>query len=682
MFLSGGIPFPVQAEALGETTPLYVGGNYYTQSPLSLNQRFALYTELYRRQLWVYVVCRKIAVGTARLGINVWQPGPNGKADASDSPYAQLLQRPNPRMSGAYLWLWTATTYEIHGEAIWVKLRDTSGRVRELHPMHPMNTVVRRDPDEDMLWYIFTSGARDHRGVLPPIPETDVIHFKAYNPDNTMRGMSQLEPLRSTLESEDAIRRASDSFWKRGARPSMVLSHPGTLSKPAADRLRASWEARHAGADSMGGTAVLEEGMTATPVQLSAEEMQYIESRKLNREEVCAAADIPPPVVHILDNATYSNITEQMRSMYRDTMAPRLGLYEAELDTHLAPEFDASLQARFNLDQVLRGDFESRSQAVVPLVTNGVMKPQEARPLFDLPKLADPEADLLYANQAMQPLGRPPGTTNITAQAEATNNLLQALGDGPDALAGAPQPPAPGAPTGAPPAPAGKALAVGRDQLVAHTRDQLDRAFRAQHQAAALAAGTGGALAGLKAAGQDPAAVFDPAVWNDQLAGILAQTGAVAAQVYAQKVGARYDPQVVQQQVADQAPADARRINAATLAQLGAAMASGLTAAEAVTKVFGALTGDGGRLQQIAATRVTRVGNQAAETAAKTGGMRSKTWRTGPHPRPTHAAVDGETVPVGAVFSNGLAFPGDASEGPEESAGCNCSLEYGREEPP
>jgi phage portal protein BeeE len=70
---------------------------------------------------------------------------------------------------------------------------------------------------------------------------------------------------------------------------------------------------------------------------LTAEEAQYIETRKLNREEVCAAYDVPPPVVHILDRATFSNITEQMRSMYRDTMAPRLNGFEAiELDLRRA----------------------------------------------------------------------------------------------------------------------------------------------------------------------------------------------------------------------------------------------------------------------------------------------------------------------------------------------------------
>jgi HK97 family phage portal protein len=110
---------------------------------------------------------------------------------------------------------------------------------------------------------------------------------------------------------------------------------------------------------------VFEDGMTATPTQLSSEEMQYIESRKLNREEVCAVYDIPPTAVHILDNATYSNITEQMRSVYRDSMAPRIEFLESVLNWHIGSEFNKNKNVKFAVAEVLRGDFEARATSVV-----------------------------------------------------------------------------------------------------------------------------------------------------------------------------------------------------------------------------------------------------------------------------------------------------------------------------
>jgi HK97 family phage portal protein len=244
-------------------------------------------------------------------------------------------------------------------------------------------------------------------------PEADVVHFKSYNPEGPERGLSPLEPLRVTLLNEDASRRATQAFWTNGARPSVLLSTDRQLSPAATERLKAQWEALHRGVDTFGKTAVLEEGMTPTVVQLNAEEMQYIESRKLNREEVCGVYDVPPPVVHILDHATFSNITEQMRSMYRDTMAPRLAEYEATVNHQLGVDFGGASML-FSLDDVLRGSPEQRATANQAAVFSGQKTPNEARAEGGLAPM--PGGDKLYINAAAIPLvaaevSPPPGTT-------------------------------------------------------------------------------------------------------------------------------------------------------------------------------------------------------------------------------------------------------------------------------
>jgi phage portal protein BeeE len=195
----------------------------------------------------------------------------------------------------------------------------------------------------------------------------------------------------------------------------MALVHPGNLSQQAAERLKASWDSRHSGVDNWGKTAILEEGLTPHFFPLNAEEMQYIESRRINREEACGIYDVPPPAVHILDRATFSNITEQFRSMYRDTQAPRLGLYESVVDTQLRPDFDpqGNLYAEFLLDEVLRGAFEDRAAANQAAINSGQRTPNEVRRLDNLPPLEG--GDRLYINAASIPLsdaaaGAPTGT--------------------------------------------------------------------------------------------------------------------------------------------------------------------------------------------------------------------------------------------------------------------------------
>ncbi|MCW2494654.1 phage portal protein [Jatrophihabitans sp.] len=438
MILSGGQAVDLAPQSLGETTPTLSNGYFYASNGLSLSGKFATYAALYRAQPSIATLVDKVANSAARLTIKVWdETPPTGKVQDTTSPYAKLIAEPTQYMSPFNFYRWTFSTYEVYGEAFWYKQRDTSGQVVGLLPMHPSRTIVKRDDDGNTV-FVFSIGGVGAAGILEA-PADDVVPFQRYNPDSLMRGMSRLEPLRSTLLNEDAARRATASWWQRGARPSVALKHPGNLTQGAQDRLKATWESRHAGADLMGGTAVLEEGMEAQIIQLTADEMQYIESRKMNLQECCMVFDVPPPVVHILDHATFSNITEQMRSMYRDTMAPRLEDFESVIDFHLRAEFFATSDhpARFALDEVLRGDFETRATATQQLVNTGVMMPSEARPLFDLPD-AGGIANHLYANAALVPLG---SSVHGQQDVSTTGELIPS-----PMPSGAPKPPPPEAP--------------------------------------------------------------------------------------------------------------------------------------------------------------------------------------------------------------------------------------------
>lgn len=393
MLVSGG------ELVLADTTPTFARQTYWSPKGVGLIDRFASYGAIYRAQMWVTVLVNKLAWGTARLPFKVYERTSSGRIDARETPYAKLLRRPNPKHDPFFFWLWTASTFFTYGEVMWVKVRGRDGRPAELWPLHPGNVYTRNE--DGQIVYYFYGGA----STVPQfaIPEADVVHFRTYNPDTTIRGMSPIEPLRQTLVNEDAARQATSSFWLNGARPGVVLRHPQQLSQEASDRLKAQWNDVAAGANKTGTTVVLEEGMTAERISLSAEEAQYIETRKLNREECCAAYDVPPPVVHILDRATFSNITEQMRSMYRDTMAPKLGCFESAVDHQLRPDFgDDSLYGEFLMEEVLRGAFEARTTAYQQAINSGWMMPGEVRALENLPPARG--ADRLFVNATLIPI--------------------------------------------------------------------------------------------------------------------------------------------------------------------------------------------------------------------------------------------------------------------------------------
>ena len=684
MIVSNGSALNFAPQALGETIPALSNGYFYPGMGLSLSGRFSTYAALYKCQPALATVVDKVAAATARLTIRVWDNTPaTGKVQDTTSPYARLIANPTTEMSPFAFWRWTQATYEVYGEAFWYKqranvTRDTFGNVTQsgpvvnLLPMHPSRTAVHRDHDGNVE-YIFTLGVAS-AGILHA-PASDVVAFLRYNPDGLMRGLSRVEALRTTLLNEDAARRAMESFWQHGARPGLILKHPSTLSQPAQDRLRASADARHAGADNYGGTMVLEEGLDATLIPLNAEEAQYIESRKMNMQEVCMVFDVPPPVVHILDHATFSNITEQMRSMYRDTMAPRLEDLESVIDFSLRSEFfpAGARTATFALDEVLRGDFETRATAVVGLVSNGVMMPSEARPLFDLPD-AGKVAAKLYANAALVELGTPAQRVSITEGATPTPAMAAEATDATDGAEAA----------AATAAAAGKAITralmsrVGRKAttkdirsgLVEGHKSELDKFFARQRESVKAAAGT-------KAAG-----VFDPSAWDGDLSTILHSLSEATAKAIGAKVaadlGGTYDGASIAEYLTSNSASTAKSINQTTADEIAAAFEAAADGEDPADTVDGVFDGEiAARSSQISLTRVAVVGSLAALVAARLSKARTKTWVvTSAKPRPSHSAMDGETVELNTPFSNGMNGPGDYSGGADEVAGCTCDLAF------
>ncbi len=384
------------------------------------------YGALYKKQPWVRVLVDKIAKANARLPLKTYRRVPTGREDARDTPYGQLLLRPSASIDPVTFWRWTRSTYEIYGEAFLGKIRDAGGRPIELVPLHPAFMLY----DENTADWRYEDSKTKFS-----IARRDFVWFRHYNPDGT-RGLSPLESLRATLENEVGAQKANSALWRNGGRPSVVLEHPGKLTDPAADRLTRSWAEVHGGVDNWAKAALLEEGLKAVVLPLNVEELQYIEARKLNREECCAVFDVPPPAVHILDHATYSNITENLRSLYRDTMAPKLGEFESTLEMDLRdgtfgrgnPDFPDDVYAEWLLDEVLRGEFEARANSYQAGINSGWLTPAEVRQMENRPFIEG--SDVLLVNSTIVPLDSVGGSGEMSTRelAETLQKIYLAVG--------------------------------------------------------------------------------------------------------------------------------------------------------------------------------------------------------------------------------------------------------------
>lgn len=418
MLLNNGKSIPLAPQGLAELVPQISTSYYYPDVGMELERNFALYGELYRTQIWIRTVVDKRANAVARLPVAVWNEADGTRQLDTSSGYAKLMAEPCGDFLDPFkFWQWIQATVDIYGEAYCCIIKDrTTGKPTSLYPMHPTRVAIKRAEDTGRYLYTFQSGAGFGDGLVQ-FDQDDVLPIRLFNPLRLERGLSRLESLRSTLMSEDSSRNALSAAWRNAGRPNMVLSSDKALGPDGRKRLKESFDSVHAGSSNAGQTLVLEDGLKALPLQMTAEEMQFVESRKLNREEICACFDIAPPIVHILDRATFSNISAQMRAFYRDTMAPILESLESALDHYVGKYWQGSKVARFAVDEVIRGDWEVRADAAARLATVGGLTPNETRELMGYSQFDGFEkekADRLYANAAMQPLGEPAERISLT----------------------------------------------------------------------------------------------------------------------------------------------------------------------------------------------------------------------------------------------------------------------------
>lgn len=395
-----GTNIPLAPQAFAETAPQFWPSYFVPRLGMTLETAFASYGQLYRSQPWVFAGVRKVGSSISRLGVGVWDQSPeSGQELDLDGPYAELMADPCPEMSPTAFWNWTASTIEIYGETYWIKLRDgRANRVTGFIPMHPSLLQIFRD----------TGGEEAYRFMGRPgqvYGRKDIVPFRMFNPDGIMRGISRLEPLRSTLMNEDSARRSMAATWKNGTRPTGLIISERELGTAGRERLKMAFQSEHQGTGNHGRIPVLEDGVTFQPIDSNALDMAYIESRQLNRDEVAGVMDLPPSSLQIMDHATFSNITENMRSLYRDSLAPRIVFIEDVVNWEVGREFYGPKVMKFAVAEQLRGAFEQRADAIAKLIQCGVFKPAEGRQYFDL-NVAGPEANELYMQGAMVPLGQ------------------------------------------------------------------------------------------------------------------------------------------------------------------------------------------------------------------------------------------------------------------------------------
>ena len=189
-----------------------------------------------------------------------------------------------------------------------------------------------------------------------------------------------------------------------GAAPGGVLEHPGTIKDPS--RVRESWQATFGGAKNGNKVAVLEEGMKYTPISVSPEQAQFLETRKFQLNEVARIFRIPPHMIGDLEKSSFSNIEQQSLEFVKYTLDPWVIRWEQAITkTLLSAREKQQLFVKFNVEGLLRGDYQSRMEGYAVARQNGWMSANDIRELENLDRIDEVDGgDLYLVNGNMLPL--------------------------------------------------------------------------------------------------------------------------------------------------------------------------------------------------------------------------------------------------------------------------------------
>ena len=355
----------------------------------------------------VYSCVRILAEAIAGLPVHLYKYKPDGgKKKAIDHPLHLLLHdEPNPEMSSFVFRETLMTHLLLWGNAYAQVIRNGRNEVVALYPLMPNKMTVDRD-EHGQLYYTYYRGTDEtirNKEQSVRLKPSDVLHIPGLGFDGLV-GYSPIAMAKNAIGMAIACEEYGAKFFANGAAPGGVLEHPGTIKDP--QRVRESWQSTFGGSGNSNKIAVLEEGMKYTPIGISPEQAQFLETRKFQINEIARIFRVPPHMVGDLEKSSFSNIEQQSLEFVKYTLDPWVIRWEQSIQrTLLNPEEKKSYYVKLNVEGLLRGDYQSRMNGYAIGRQNGWMSANDIRELENLDRIpAEEGGDLYLINGNMLPM--------------------------------------------------------------------------------------------------------------------------------------------------------------------------------------------------------------------------------------------------------------------------------------
>ncbi|MBI4764662.1 MAG: phage portal protein [Deltaproteobacteria bacterium] len=282
-------------------------------------------THPYKDHVWVYSCVNAIAQNLMGIPLLFFTGSRKDKKLVEAGSLVKLFETPNPMMSGAQLIEATFIYLGLCGEAFYVAEQKNPREVpKELWTFHPnrFKEVVDRDTGLIAGW------TYEKGGKKIPFEAHEIIFFRYFNPYHDYRGLAPLQAAQAGIDQDFWASRYNAAFFKNNAQPGGILETSANLGDEEFKRLLAQWNDRHQGASKAHAIALLEGGVTYKQTGLSQKDMDFLEQRKFNREEIMAAFKVPKSELGIYEDLNFATAKTQDRVFWTKTLLPKMALFE------------------------------------------------------------------------------------------------------------------------------------------------------------------------------------------------------------------------------------------------------------------------------------------------------------------------------------------------------------------
>lgn len=511
------------------------------------------------------------------------------------------------------------------------------------------------------------------------VPADSCLWLHGYDPTDPMGQTSPVESLRDLLMEQVESATFRRQMWSRGGRFNAYVTRPKDVEPwddEAFERFRRTWNESWAGADGSqaGAMPILEDGMEIKQVQFNARDAEWSEAKRLGREDVAGVYNVNPALIWPGSGQTYASAKENARALYNDTLAPKLMEVTDKINAQLLPMVgeDSRHYVEYDLAVKLQGSFEERAAVLQSAVGGPFMTRDEARAQLNLPHIDGADELIVPMNVTVGGLASPRDTDPTQERYNAGEH---------DHKCGCAECKSEDSEI--------RFKALPTDEESADAVEVFRKFFERQARSVLpkiQAAKANGALA------KDAEDWWDVTRWDRELSDDLMaiaeghNTAAAARALAAMGVPSdEYDPKKALAFLRKMCEVRAMWVNQATHDELVRALKLQDTDAE------GLMTTPDGVFENAAENRSESAGNAFATAVDGWSVLEAcrqlrldarKRWVVrSSNPRKSHAAMNGQTVPIDEKFGNGMDWPGDWAGGPDEVCGCQCTIEVIRDLP-